>query len=81
MLSGKHLSLSPTNAVAMTRLAQSLSRTSGQHSRTRVLAAAGPAGIAREARFWARRALQFASQDPEIRSACRNVLRDLSAPD
>jgi hypothetical protein len=75
------LSLSPTNAVAMTRLAQARARelesTRGQVYWPRQ----DRQGIAREARFWARRALQFANQDPEIRLACRNVLRELSASD
>jgi WD40 repeat protein len=75
------LSLSPTNAVAMTRLAQALARkldsTRGHVHWPRQ----DRPGIAREARFWAWRALQFANQDPEIRLACRNVLRDLAASD
>jgi WD40 repeat protein len=75
------LSLSPTNAVAMTRLAQSLSQNLESTRGRAFWPQQDRPGIAREARFWARRALQLANQDPEIRSACADVLRALSASD
>ena len=73
------LSLSPTNAVAMARLAQALWQELEDTRGRAMWPQQDRMGIAREARFWARRALQSGSRNPEIQSACSMVLRNLSA--
>jgi len=75
------LSLSPTNAAAMMRLAQLLDRDLEETRGRAYWPRQDRTGIAREARFWARRAPQFANDDPETRSVCERVMRDLSSPD
>ena len=75
------MDLSSTNAFAMTRLAQALSRELDSTRGHTFWPRQDRPGIAREARFWARRAMQFANKDQEIRLECENVLRHLSAAD